>query len=44
MAINAGIDMVMVPIHYRDFVADMKELVAAGRIPRRASTTPSAGS
>ena len=33
VAINAGIDMVMVPIHYRDFVADMKELVAAGRIP-----------
>jgi len=32
VAINAGIDMVMVPIHYRDFVADMKELVAAGRI------------
>jgi beta-glucosidase len=33
VAINAGIDMVMVPIHYREFVADMKELVAAGRIP-----------
>ncbi len=33
VAINAGIDMVMVPIHYPDFVTDMKELVAAGRIP-----------
>ncbi|HTB56552.1 MAG TPA: glycoside hydrolase family 3 protein, partial [Polyangia bacterium] len=33
VAINAGIDMVMVPIHYRDFAADMKALVAAGRIP-----------
>ncbi len=33
VAINAGIDMVMVPIRYREFVADMKELVAAGRIP-----------
>jgi len=33
VAINAGIDMVMVPIHYRDFAADLKALVAAGRIP-----------
>ena len=33
VAINAGIDMVMVPIHYRDFVTDLKELVAAGRVP-----------
>jgi beta-glucosidase len=32
VAINAGIDMVMVPIRYREFVADMKELVAAGRV------------
>ncbi|HEX3903180.1 MAG TPA: glycoside hydrolase family 3 N-terminal domain-containing protein [Polyangia bacterium] len=32
VAINAGIDMVMVPNRYREFVADMKELVAAGRI------------
>ncbi|HZL17905.1 MAG TPA: glycoside hydrolase family 3 N-terminal domain-containing protein [Polyangia bacterium] len=31
--INAGIDMVMVPSNYRDFIATMKELVAAGRIP-----------
>ncbi|HVV49595.1 MAG TPA: glycoside hydrolase family 3 N-terminal domain-containing protein, partial [Polyangia bacterium] len=33
VAVNAGIDMVMVPIHYRDFVADLKALVAAGRVP-----------
>ena len=32
-AINAGIDMVMVPTNYRDFITTMKELVAAGRIP-----------
>jgi beta-glucosidase len=31
--INAGIDMVMVPNNYRDFITTMKELVAAGRIP-----------
>jgi len=34
IAINAGIDMVMVPIRFREFIANMKELVAAGRIPR----------
>ena len=33
VAINAGIDMVMVPIRYREFIADLKELVAAGRMP-----------
>ena len=33
VAINAGIDMVMVPIRYREFVADLKALVAAGRVP-----------
>ena len=33
MAINAGIDMVMVPIKFREFISDMKALVAAGRIP-----------
>jgi beta-glucosidase len=33
VAINAGIDMVMVPIRWREFIADLKELVAAGRIP-----------
>jgi len=32
-SINAGIDMVMVPNNYRDFITTMKELVAAGRIP-----------
>ena len=32
-AINAGIDMVMVPTNFRDFITTMKELVAAGRIP-----------
>ena len=33
VAINAGIDMVMVPINYRDFVANLKALVAEGRVP-----------
>ena len=33
VAINAGIDMVMVPIHYPDFVTDLRQLVAAGRVP-----------
>jgi len=33
VAINAGIDMVMVPIRYREFIADLKQLVAAGRVP-----------
>ena len=33
MAINAGIDMVMVPIKFREFIADLKALVAAGRVP-----------
>ena len=33
VAINAGIDMVMVPNNYRDFVTDLKELVTAGRVP-----------
>jgi beta-glucosidase len=32
-AINAGIDMVMVPIRYREFVTRLKALVAAGRVP-----------
>jgi beta-glucosidase len=32
-AINAGIDMVMVPTNFRDFITTMKELIAAGRIP-----------
>jgi beta-glucosidase len=33
VAINAGIDMVMVPINYPDFVTDLRELVNAGRVP-----------
>ena len=33
VAINAGIDMVMVPNAYRDFIARLKALVAAGRVP-----------
>jgi beta-glucosidase len=33
VAINAGIDMVMVPINYRDFVDDLKALVAERRVP-----------
>ena len=33
IAINAGIDMVMVPNAYRDFIARLKALVAAGRVP-----------
>ena len=32
-AINAGIDMVMVPNNYRDFITTMTELVTAGKIP-----------
>jgi beta-glucosidase len=31
--INAGIDMVMVPNNFTDFITTMKELVAAGRVP-----------
>ena len=33
VAINAGIDMVMVPTNYRDFITTMTELVGAGKIP-----------
>ena len=32
IAINAGIDMIMVPNAYRDFIARLKALVAAGRV------------
>jgi beta-glucosidase len=32
VAINAGIDMVMVPIRFREFIADLKALVTAGRV------------
>ncbi len=31
-AVNAGVDMIMVPIRYREFVARLKALVAAGRV------------
>jgi beta-glucosidase len=33
-AINAGVDMVMVPERYRDFTATLLSLVAAGRVPQ----------
>jgi beta-glucosidase len=32
--INAGIDMVMVPIKYREFIGGLKQLVAQGRVPQ----------
>ena len=32
-AINAGIDMVMVPLRYREFIRTLKALVVAGRVP-----------
>ncbi|HXU63307.1 MAG TPA: glycoside hydrolase family 3 N-terminal domain-containing protein [Polyangia bacterium] len=32
-ALNAGVDMIMVPIRYREFVTRLKALVAAGRVP-----------
>ena len=45
IAINAGIDMVMVPNKYRDFIPRLKALVVGGaRAAWRASTTPSAAS
>lgn len=31
--INAGIDMVMVPIRFREFITGLKQLVTAGRVP-----------
>ncbi|HEY7371323.1 MAG TPA: glycoside hydrolase family 3 N-terminal domain-containing protein, partial [Polyangia bacterium] len=34
LALNAGIDMVMVPNAYPDFIARAKALVAAGRVPQ----------
>jgi beta-glucosidase len=34
IAINAGIDMVMVPNAYRDFIPRLKALVSAGRVPQ----------
>jgi beta-glucosidase len=34
IALDAGIDMVMVPNAYRDFIARLKALVGAGRVPQ----------
>ncbi len=34
-AINAGIDMVMVPDKYKEFINNLKELVKEGRIPEK---------
>jgi beta-glucosidase len=33
ISINAGMDMAMVPTSYRDFIADLKQLVKEGRVP-----------
>jgi beta-glucosidase len=33
ISINAGMDMVMVPDHYREFIKDLKELVQEGAVP-----------
>jgi beta-glucosidase len=33
-SINAGMDMVMVPEHYEEFVKDLKELVDEGSVPQ----------
>ncbi|HTH14197.1 MAG TPA: glycoside hydrolase family 3 N-terminal domain-containing protein [Spirochaetia bacterium] len=33
LSINAGVDMVMVPDNYRDFIADLKADIAAGKVP-----------
>jgi beta-glucosidase len=33
ISINAGMDMVMVPDHYLDFIRDLKELVQEGTVP-----------
>jgi beta-glucosidase len=33
ISINAGMDMVMVPDHYREFMGDLKALVAEGVVP-----------
>jgi beta-glucosidase len=32
-SINAGMDVVMVPQHYREFIATLKELVNEGKVP-----------
>ncbi len=33
ISINAGMDMVMVPDHYREFIGNLKELVQEGTVP-----------
>lgn len=33
ISINAGMDMVMVPAHYREFIGNLKELVQEGAVP-----------
>lgn len=33
LSINAGMDMVMVPQRYKEFIADLKQLVQAGKVP-----------
>jgi beta-glucosidase len=33
ISINAGMDMVMVPDHYKQFIANLKELVQEGTVP-----------
>jgi beta-glucosidase len=33
LSINAGMDMVMVPEHYREFIKNLKELVNEGTVP-----------
>jgi beta-glucosidase len=33
VSINAGMDMVMVPDHYREFIRNLKELVQEGTVP-----------
>ena len=33
ISINAGMDMVMVPEHYREFIKNLKELVNEGTVP-----------
>ncbi len=33
LSINAGMDMVMVPEHYQDFIAKLKENVEEGKVP-----------
>jgi beta-glucosidase len=33
-SINAGMDMVMVPEHYQEFIGDLKQLVTEGSVPQ----------